>query len=221
MPFVSVVFFLFGQRRGPESIVKLLLRDHESWQGYRCPSLATGNLYFFLVFFPFCSIGSFTQELMSLTQCDLIANVCSNAPLSICHSKGTEEWLMGDGMLEILPLVFGVVAEVLRREDAIEQRTAWKASASSASSAVTHDPATAAHRKDVHDWIVNNYKSLMNAMENKEMKNKIETVKYLLMWVQSALEVFDRDKVRQRSVLSNEKKTVFRFLEAFKFCLWL
>ena len=74
-----------------------------------------------------------------------------------------------------MALVFGIVAELLRRANGEQTQN---------------------HLKDVHDWIVTNYQQLMTAIEEKkEMKNKIETVKYLLVSVQSALEVFDEAEV--------------------------
>ena len=75
-----------------------------------------------------------------------------------------------------MALVFGIVAELLRRDNGEKSQN---------------------HLKDVHDWIVTNYQQLMTAIEEKkEMKNKIETVKYLLVSVQSALEVFDEAQVQ-------------------------
>ena len=112
--------------------------------------------------------------------------------------QATEDWINGDGHLEVLCLVFPIVAELLRRDQASEAYC----STSLLGLKPDDDPKTkTAHRRNIYNWIVENYKHLMAALEQEESwpsKKKLEMVKYLLLSVQSALEVFDGENVKAR-----------------------
>lgn len=130
--------------------------------------------------------------------------------------KDTEKWVFShDGLIEILPVVFAVVGEYLRRARAEDERTSrhvagpllihnsLHSGAIDSRSGVLNgngyesdeddlEPqANAGPRRDcraARDWMLSNYGSLIDAFQGVGFLDDLESTKYLLMTVLQACE---------------------------------
>ena len=72
------------------------------------------------------------------------------------HFKETEDWVVGDGLIEVLAVVFAVVAEILCREQSAANRCQ-----DSNSNSLAENP------QETYDWILENCRSLMDIFQNR------------------------------------------------------
>ena len=106
-----------------------------------------------------------------------------------------------DGMLEILPVVFAIVAESLRRKEAQATR-ASNDDDEDDDGPTEEDTSLRGNHKDVCHWLLSEYKSLISAIdelntEEKPILNQMESTKYILMSVLDAVEIFTKEEVRK------------------------
>ena len=88
-------------------------------------------------------------------------------------------------MIEILPVVFAVVSEYLRRERAKAERR---------SDEIEEDQKHI--WEGVSDWILHNYKDVIDAFRAVDFLNPLESTKYLLSSVYEAMMIFQENGVR-------------------------
>ena len=101
-----------------------------------------------------------------------------------------------DGMLEILPLVFAIVAECLRRKEVQASRAA--------NDDDTGDTSLRGNLKSVCHWLIDEHESLISAIKDlntdeKPILDKRESTKYILMSVLEAVEMCTKDEVRKKN----------------------
>ena len=101
-----------------------------------------------------------------------------------------------DGMLEILPLVFAIVAECLRRKEVQASRAA--------NDDDTGDTSLRGNLESVCHWLIDEHESLISAIKDlntdeKPILDKRESTKYILMSVLEAVEMCTKDEVRKKN----------------------
>ena len=129
--------------------------------------------------------------------------------------QATEEWITGDGMMEILPLVFAVVAEILERDARMKSKvrhtiednglpgkevvaTAAAAATAEAAAMAAARAAVVEKRQLIYDWIVTNGQKLALKIQSSEVmkdEKKLETLRNLLISIEKVLEAFDGEEV--------------------------
>ena len=129
--------------------------------------------------------------------------------------QATEEWITGDGMMEILPLVFAVVAEILERDARMKSKvrhtiednglpgeevvaTAAAAATAEAAAMAAATAAVVEKRQLIYDWIVTNGQKLALKIQSSEVmkdEKKLETLRNLLISIEKVLEAFDGEEV--------------------------
>ena len=96
------------------------------------------------------------------------------------------EWIFSrEGMIEILPVVFAVVSEYLRRERAKVDRNPQP-----------QEENELRKYEGVSDWILNNYNDLIDAFQEVTFLNPLESTKYLLTSVFEVTKIFQEHGVR-------------------------
>ena len=102
-------------------------------------------------------------------------------------------------MIELLPIVFALVPELIRRERLkVFRGFENEVVTPSKEELYTHR----ANYPDIYQWIMGNYEHLINAIHKSKASNKLESIRNILISVQVTVRMFEASEVSKVCWLS-------------------